>query len=251
MAGTLLQTPVNGAGNWTDWITQMEKVKRGFFNIDFTTLTDGATAPEIEAGSWIDVDTNMYTFGIQEAATGWGGIANSTEAWMKVVPAGTAITAEFTDTPPTFDALKNGWYDTDDRYVLSVFRDSGGDYADMGLMPIHQSIWDKNGNEVISMLIQTKSANINTSVTTTNTVGCTVSGLDFTPDALLSAVITLGAVNDAPVNQISYPGTPDPTINVVINSVTFGANSVTITIENNEGSTRYIEDITVTVAKTS
>ena len=135
MAGTLLQTPTNGAGNYTDFITQMEKLKRGFFNIDFTTLTDGATAPEIEAGSWIEISNNIYTFGTQEAATGWGGIANSTVAYMKVVPAGTDITAEFTDSAPTYDDLKNGWYDSDDRYVLWLYKDGSGNYDNMVTEP--------------------------------------------------------------------------------------------------------------------
>ncbi len=99
------------------------------------------------------------------------------------------------------------------------------------------------------MLIQTKSANLNTTVANAATLGCTVSGLDFTPNALLSAVINAGVGDNNPTWQISYPGTPGSSLNVVINSVTFGANSVTVTIENNGGSLLYIEDITVTVGR--
>ena len=129
MAGTLVQTPSNGAADYTDFLAQMERVKKGFFNIDFTTLSDGSTAPEIKAGSWIEVDGNIYKFTSAEAITGWAGIATSTPCYVKVTPSGTSITASFTTDAPTYTDLKNGWYSGNDRYILWLYKDSIDEYT--------------------------------------------------------------------------------------------------------------------------
>lgn len=249
MAGALVQTPANGAADYTDFITQMERIKKGFYNIDFTTMADGVVAPEIAAGSWIESSGNMYLFGTQEAATGWGGIANSTEAWIKVVPAGTSITAEFTDTAPSFNELRNGWYNGDDRYVLSVYKDAGGDYIRMGIMPIRQSIWDKNGREVLAMQMETKQNTTGYTVAAGADQSIPVTGFSWDPTAALVVQVVYGAIDNQERYNISYPGTMEGTTAVVINSIICTTTEITVGIRNGAGSIIYVEQVIVTAVR--
>ena len=171
---------------------------------------------------------------------------------MKVVSAGTAITAEFTDTPPTYNELRNGWYDTDDRYVLSVFKDSGGGYADMGLMPARQSIWDKNGNEVISMLVETKVNNTTGTLANGANTNIVVSGFSWTPDTVLDLVVYVGLADDTVNEALSLGSGKIVSGNAIwIRNVSFGSGTVTLNIRNTDGGERYWESAIVTAAKTS
>ncbi len=135
MAGELVQTPTNGALDWSDFVAQMERVKKGTIPLEFTTLTAGSTAPKIIAGSWVEVNGNMYRFNSQETATGWSGIGSPALVYMKVVVAGTSITAEFTTSAPTYSDLKQGWYNGNDRYILWLYKDSGDNYTLMKTEP--------------------------------------------------------------------------------------------------------------------
>lgn len=258
MSGALVQTPSNSAADWTDFITQMERLKKGFFNIDFTTMADGAVAPEIEAGSWIESSGNMYLFGTQEAATGWGGIANDTEAWMKVVPAGTSITAEFTDIAPSYNELRNGWYNVDDRYILSVYKDGAGEYTRMGIMPDHQSIWDKNGREVLAMQMETKNNTTGATLAANTEVDVDVIGFSWDPTAVLVCSVNVGLTADDIGGLVQFGGggagyasaIDSPFTGISIVSLTCGINKVTVRLRNSQDvSTMYYDNIIVTAVR--
>ncbi|GAI75678.1 unnamed protein product, partial [marine sediment metagenome] len=82
----------------------------------------------------------LFSFGIEEAITGWAGVAIDTDVWIKIVPAGATpdtVTAEFTDTAPTWSDAKQGYYGTvasaNHRYVGGLYKDAGSDYIEKWL----------------------------------------------------------------------------------------------------------------------
>jgi len=121
MAGSLIQMPANGAADWSDFVTITQESYKEFQYIILSNTTNDSE-PKIQAGSRCVVNGAMYKFEVEESITGWASIANNTQAWIKLVPAGSSITAAFTDSAPTYDADKGGYYSTNDRYVAEIFR---------------------------------------------------------------------------------------------------------------------------------
>ncbi len=128
MAGSQIAIPINGAADWSKFVEFSERIGRGYHGVSLTNY-DNASEPQVTAGSGLEVVGAFYQFTALESITGWGAIANDTQAYIKVVPAGAAITVEFTDSAPTWSTSKQGWYDGNDRYVFQLYRDSGGNYT--------------------------------------------------------------------------------------------------------------------------
>ena len=104
------------------------------------TNYDNTSLPAIAAGSLAEVAGTLFKFTVEEAITGWGAIANDTAAYIKLVPAGTTpdeVTAEFTDTAPTWSDAKQGWYGTggaaNHRYIATLMKVDAATYADKHL----------------------------------------------------------------------------------------------------------------------
>ena len=100
------------------------------------TNYDNTALPAIAAGSLVEVAGALFKFTAEEAITGWGAIANDTAAYIKLVPAGTdpdTVTAEFTDTAPTWSDAKQGWYGTggsaNHKYVATLDKVDAATYA--------------------------------------------------------------------------------------------------------------------------
>lgn len=135
MAGSQIAVPINGASVWTDFVTIVQRNFRGWLQLTLTNPS-GTSEPAIAAGSAVEVGGAMYTFDSEEAITGWSGISDDTNVWIKVVPSGSSITAEFTDTDPTWSDAKQGWYDSNDRYVGWLRRDSSSLYSYKHVLPV-------------------------------------------------------------------------------------------------------------------
>lgn len=134
MAGSQIAIPANGAADWSDFVTIVERNLRGWMALSLTNMS-GTSEPAISAGSALDVGGAFYQFGSEEAITGWSGIGDDTDVWIKVVPDGSSITVEFTTDVPTWSDAKQGWYDTNDRYVGWLRRDSGSAYRYKHYLP--------------------------------------------------------------------------------------------------------------------
>lgn len=128
MAGSSIAMPANAASDWSNFVTIVERNLRGWMALSLTNI-DNTSEPAVAAGSAVEVGGTVYAFDIEEAITGWGGISNSEDVWIKVVPSGSSITAAFTTTPPTWSDAKQGWYDGVDRYVAWLLKDAAGDYT--------------------------------------------------------------------------------------------------------------------------
>ncbi len=128
MAGTEINLYGVGDVDLTALMNTVDLQRVTFHGLSLTN-TGNDNEPAIAAGSLAEVAGTLFKFTSEEAITGWGAIANDTDAYIKLVPAGTdpdTVTAEFTDTAPTWSDTKQGWYGTggsaNHRYVAGVKR---------------------------------------------------------------------------------------------------------------------------------
>jgi hypothetical protein len=137
MAGSRIDMPVNGASDWSDFVTQVVRQRLGFMSMSLTNFETTGEAL-IASGSVLDVNGTVYQFTSNESVTGWSNIATAENVYIKVVPSGDSITASYTGTGPTFDQAKGGWYDSNDRYIGWLRKDSSGDYRYKHTLPVEQ-----------------------------------------------------------------------------------------------------------------
>lgn len=111
---------------------RLEKGDKGLLALSLTEYDTDAEC-EIAEGSVVEIAGALFEFTADESITGWAGIGNSNDVYVKCVVAGTAVTAEFTTTAPTYSTSKAGWYGTGGaalhRYVAKLYKDGAGAYA--------------------------------------------------------------------------------------------------------------------------
>lgn len=132
--GSKVNTP--STTSWTEtelqtFIAWVEKTQVGKLNITFSNI-DNTLEPKIQAGSLVEIAGALYQFGSEEAATGWSGIANGTQAYMRLITSNDNVSAEWTTTTPVWRDDHQGWYEsgTDKRYVLLCYKDASGNYTE-------------------------------------------------------------------------------------------------------------------------
>ncbi len=101
--------------------TQLEKQRIAKNQISLTNFAN-TSEPAIAAGSVVEVGGALYVFSSDEAITGWSGVSNDTDAYIKLVPGVSLVTAEFVEAAPTWSDSKQGWYNGNDRYVAGLHR---------------------------------------------------------------------------------------------------------------------------------
>ncbi len=116
---------------------RLEKGDKGLLAL---SLTEYGTDLEckIAAGSTLEIAGALFEFPALESITGWGGIGINNDVYVKLVVAGTSVTAEFTTTAPTWSDSKQGWYGTAGaalhRYVAKLHKDGSGNYTKKHLL---------------------------------------------------------------------------------------------------------------------
>ncbi len=135
MAGTEINLYGVGDVDLTALMNTVDLQRVTFQGLSLTNY-DNTSLPAIAAGSLVEAGGTLFKFAIEEAITGWGAISNDTPAYIKLVPAGTdpdTVTAEFTDTAPTWSDAKQGWYGTaaaaNHRYVATLTKIDAATYA--------------------------------------------------------------------------------------------------------------------------
>jgi hypothetical protein len=119
MAGSKLNTYGVGDVNLTNLMQVLDATRLGFSAIELTEWTT-TTVPKIAAGSKVEVNGAMYKFDADETITG---SPSDGLVYIKVVPSGDSITAEFTNTAPTWRNDLHGYYESAvsvNRYVATV-----------------------------------------------------------------------------------------------------------------------------------
>jgi hypothetical protein len=116
-------------------------------------------------------------------------------------------------------------------------------------------IIDKNGNEVIAMLMETKGNTSGGSVGAKSEVNVDVTGFSWTPTGILVAQVAWGTASDFLTNAACFPagtqgeGSGAGSGHMSIVSLTPGANKVTVRIRNSGNSTYYYDNVIVTAVK--
>jgi len=116
------------------------------------------------------------------------------------------------------------------------------------------NIIDKNGNEVIAMLMETKQNTSGGTLVASGTTDVVVSGFSFTPDAILVAQVNTDNIlyksfgygtGFVARTDLANAG------RVNLEQLIIGANQVTVKIRNDETATRTWRSVIVTAVKTS
>lgn len=109
-------------------LNQLEKQRFGYQAISLTNF-ELDTEPEIAGGSKVEIGGALYEFAAGESITGWGGIGNSNDVYIKLTVTGTAVAAAWTTTAPMWSESKQGWYASLVRYIGGCYKDANGDYT--------------------------------------------------------------------------------------------------------------------------
>jgi hypothetical protein len=125
--------------------TQLEKQRIGKPQLSLTNFSN-TLEPAVAAGSVVEVGGSLYTVTVDEAITGWAGIGNDTDCYIKMVP-GSPMTVAFVTAAPTWSHAKQGWYNGNDRYVAGLHRGAtAAAYEDKW---VYQRSQDNNANHRI------------------------------------------------------------------------------------------------------
>ena len=112
-----------GESSLTNFITNETYFQKGFYAVCFSEMTSN-TKPVIQSNSIIEVDGNLYEFNSNETISVTPSVG---VCYIKTYLSGGVLVAEMTNTAPTFNALKNGWYGTSSsashRYILKLYYD--------------------------------------------------------------------------------------------------------------------------------
>lgn len=130
MAGSKVNNYAIGDVNLTSVMSTLDDTRIGYCAV---SLTNYATTgvPAIAAGSKVEVDGALFKFDSEEAI---GGSPSDGTVYIKLVPAGSSITAEFTNTAPSWSTEKQGWYsptagEESYRYLPFGMTKSGSTYS--------------------------------------------------------------------------------------------------------------------------
>jgi hypothetical protein len=164
--------------------TKLEKQAVGFIKLSVTNY-DTTSEPQIENGSIVEVAGSLFQYTGDESATGWAGISNSTACYMRVSESGGSLSAEYTDTAPTWDGTKQGWYDATGsyRYILRLYKDSSGNYVNKD---VYAGRYGERGVQYQTVVEEDTSTGLSQSYNGTISVT-----FDFTPTAVLDAKIVV------------------------------------------------------------
>jgi len=184
------------------YANQIAKQRLGYQAISLTNY-DNDLEPQIAAGSKVEIGGALFEAVSDENISGWAGISNSSDVYIKLIVSGATATAEFTDTPPTWSTSKQGFYNGSDRYIVQLYKDASGNYTDKWLYKPTNRVTDRVDTDGIAAAAITetkiaedavKSAKIDKSSSTTGG-GSLSPGQTWTPPAgIYMITITSGIV---------------------------------------------------------
>jgi hypothetical protein len=140
MAGSQINSYGIGDVNLTSLMASVDAERIGFCAVSLTNY-DNTSEPEIAEGSKIEVNGALFKFDADEAI---GGSPSDGTVYIKLIPVSTSITAEFTNTAPTWDTEKQGWYsptpgEENYRYIPFEMYKAGTLYYDKRIINEHTS----------------------------------------------------------------------------------------------------------------
>lgn len=118
----------------TVYADQIAAQRIGYQAVSLTNF-DNDSEPQLAAGSVVEIGGALFEAAALESISGWAGISNDSDVYIKLTVSGSTATAAFTTDPPTWSTSKQGWYDGDDRYIGGLYKDGSGNYAIKWLYP--------------------------------------------------------------------------------------------------------------------
>ena len=227
------------SSQWTDFVTRSNGALLGHgLSIPIFTLTNwdsSTTKPAIAAGSIIEVGGSLYQADVDTALTDEAGLVDGT-VHIKLVPSGAGASVVPTLTNgviPAWDANKAGWYTTDNKYLpfemtkTSAVYTVKSEYINQDAIVKTGSqgeIYDKNGNEVLSLMVEYQK--------TTGSLGSDASGTK----TLTFAKNVLGIANVRAISS-STAGATQGDNSITIIDISISGTTVTFTITNSRSAT--------------
>ena len=113
-----------GDNNFTAFQETLDTTRRGLVEMSLSNY-DTDAAPVVKVGSWFENNGSMFEVVTgDETPSGYGGIANSVTFYLYYSVSGDEFIYDST-TPVWNDALQ-GYYNSNDRALFSMYKDSGG-----------------------------------------------------------------------------------------------------------------------------
>ena len=191
MAGSQVNSYGIGDVNLTSLMASVDAERIGFCAVSLTNY-DNTSEPEIAEGSKIEVNGALFKFDADEAI---GGSPSDGTVYIKLIPVSTSITAEFTNTAPTWDTEKQGWYsptpgEENYRYLPFGMIKSGASYSDK-----YEKISNSNvkvGGDISSDTISNFLVDFTTIALLTGSLGTTLTNISYPSGFTQSNSIILG-----------------------------------------------------------
>jgi hypothetical protein len=125
---TLVTEPLGNTINYTEWARLIQKTtfEAGSFIALGLTNMNTISAPQVARGSRVEVGGSLYKCSdtADETITGTPGTGQN---YIYCVPAGASASFTYSTTAPTWNSVKGGWYNGNNRAVAKVyFTGSGG-----------------------------------------------------------------------------------------------------------------------------
>lgn len=199
--------------NLTALMASVDAQRIGYFAADLTEYTT-TTVPKVASGSKLDVNGALYKFDSDETITGSPSDGN---VWIKVIPAGSSITAVFTNTEPVWSSSKHGWYgesgSENHRYIASMIKD-GSEYRNKVIY--------NTGREITTMDFQTLFSDEESTTINAAATHDVVFTFDWDVEAVIALNITpkyndaLGAASDADGLMLKDVAISDDTVTITL-----------------------------------
>ena len=125
MAGSKINDFAIGDSNIQSVMLTLDKTFKGLHHVSLTNY-DNTSESQIAAGSVVENNGALYQFTSNESITG---TPSDGTVYIRLVPSGDTITAEYTNTAPTWSDSKQGWYgtggDANKRYLNFILTKTG------------------------------------------------------------------------------------------------------------------------------
>jgi len=113
------------ATNWQDEVTSKNLLKKGYSSASFTEMATSAL-PLLQSGSAVDINGVIYQCNTNITPSTTGAVDGLN--YFYVYDSGGVGVANISVTAPTWDGIKNGWYNGSQRAVLKLTK-SGTAYS--------------------------------------------------------------------------------------------------------------------------
>lgn len=127
MTISIIMNFYKGENTLANFINNEISFQKGIYSVCFSEMTT-STRPSILTNSVIEINGDLYEFNSDELISG---TPSTGVCYVKCYLSGSSVVADFTNTAPTYDNDRRGYYGSnstvDHRYILKLYYD-GSNY---------------------------------------------------------------------------------------------------------------------------